>query len=394
MKDYVESGELVMLGVVQEQHPDRTRLYSQWQEFNWPILHDPINIIEMSAVPMFIAIDEHGIVRSRRPNVRTFADEFLNKTFADDATEPAETSFTAGAEDWETATSSAQSTADAAAMRRKADGAILWGGAAAVDDAIRMYEASESLDPKPLTRFRLGVAHRMRYESAAGQPSDFQKAIDYWNSALAEDPNQYIWRRRIQQYGPRLIKPYPFYDWVETAQAEVRARGEVPVELRAPLTPAEIASPAREFGEAETATNPDPEGQINRDTAGLIQTESTVVSTTDEQGVVATIHFRFTPSAVLKAHWNNEAEPLRLWIDPPEGWKVTQQLLEAPQGDQPETTEERRLSVEIRSDKPIEAAVPLSAYALYYVCEDVDGVCLFLRQDLNVKIEPPKYRNR
>lgn len=395
MKDYVESGELVMLGVVQEQHPDRTKLYAQWQEFNWPILHDPLNIIETSAVPMFIAIDEHGIVRSRRANVRTFADEFLNKTFEDDATEEAEPSFTQGAEEWKSATDvSAQSTTDGEAARRKADGAILWGGEDAVNDAIRLYESSESLDPRPLTRFRLGVAHRMRYESSSGQPSDFQKAVDYWNSALAEDPNQYIWRRRIQQYGPRLIKPYPFYDWVETAQAEIRARGEEPVELRAPLTPAEIALPSREFGAVATAENPDPQAQINRDAAGLITSEATVVSTSDQQGVVATIHFKLTPSEAKKAHWNNEADPLRLWIELPPGWKVTQQLLEAPQGDKPETNEVRRFSVEIRSDKRIKDAVPLSAYALYYVCEDIDGVCQFLRQDLEVKIEPPKYRNR
>ena len=61
--------------------------------------------------------------------------------------------------------------------------------------------------------------------------ASFQRAIDAWGQALAIDPNHYIWRRRIQQYGPRLIKPYPFYDWVEQAAREIRARGETPVEL-------------------------------------------------------------------------------------------------------------------------------------------------------------------
>ena len=36
----------------------------------------------------------------------------------------------------------------------------------------------------------------------------------------------------MQQYGPRLDKPYPFYDWVETAREEIRARGETPSPLR------------------------------------------------------------------------------------------------------------------------------------------------------------------
>jgi hypothetical protein len=39
-----------------------------------------------------------------------------------------------------------------------------------------------------------------------------QKAVQYWTMALDMDSNQYIWRRRIQQYGPRLEKPYSFYD--------------------------------------------------------------------------------------------------------------------------------------------------------------------------------------
>ena len=51
--------------------------------------------------------------------------------------------------------------------------------------------------------FRLGVCHRMRYESERGLPTDFQRAVDLWSQAVSIDPNQYIWRRRIQQYGPR-----------------------------------------------------------------------------------------------------------------------------------------------------------------------------------------------
>ena len=29
----------------------------------------------------------------------------------------------------------------------------------------------------------------------------------------------------------------------------------------------------------------------------------------------------------------------------------------------------------------------LDSFALYYVCEDIDGVCQFLRQDVPVEIE-------
>ena len=48
------------------------------------------------------------------------------------------------------------------------------------------------------------------YESAVRRPGDFQAAVDAWGSAPALDPNQYIWRRRIEQYGPRLRQTLRF----------------------------------------------------------------------------------------------------------------------------------------------------------------------------------------
>ena len=83
----------------------------------------------------------------------------------------------------------------------------------------RLHSKRPSVDPKNApVQFRLGVCYRRRYESQQRQPGDFQAAIDSWSRALDLDPNQYIWRRRIQQYGPRLDKPYAFYDWVNEAE--------------------------------------------------------------------------------------------------------------------------------------------------------------------------------
>src|SRR5260370_1175161 len=48
-------------------------------------MHDPINLLEAPAVPIVVAIDEYGIVRAVRPRSETFAAEFLDKTFVDDA---------------------------------------------------------------------------------------------------------------------------------------------------------------------------------------------------------------------------------------------------------------------------------------------------------------------
>ena len=98
------------------------------------------------------------------------------------------------------------------------------------------------------------------------------------------------------------------------------------------------------------------------------------------------VHVTLRPNGKLKAHWNNEAEPLRLWIDPPEGFAVQPMLLTAPQGDRPETTEPRRLEFEVRIPAEASGTFELNAYALYYVCEDADGMCMFLRQDIPVTV--------
>jgi len=92
------------------------------------------------------------------------------------------------------------------------------------------------------------------------------------------------------------------------------------------------------------------------------------------------------PNNKRKAHWNNEAEPLKLWVDPPPGWKAQPQLLIAPQGNQPETSEPRHFEFEIFAEANARGTSKLTAYALYYVCEDVGGTCRFLQQDIPITV--------
>lgn len=35
-----DDGSVQMVGVIQEQHPDRARLFMQWKEMGWPMLVD------------------------------------------------------------------------------------------------------------------------------------------------------------------------------------------------------------------------------------------------------------------------------------------------------------------------------------------------------------------
>jgi len=374
--EWIEAGELVMLGITQEQHPERCLLFAQWQGFAFPILWDPFNLTGSKAVPNFIAIDEHGIVRSTRPNAQSFVTDFLEREF--DAPGREEVDLATGACSFQDLHNRPDAVSALAQKQRLAD---------AVEELEeRAYQEPENA----VAAFRAGVARRMRYDSELAQPDDFQAAVDHWARALAIDPNQYIWRRRIQQYGPRMDKPYPFYTWVDTARAEIAARGETPVELVAELTPAELAEPAqpkRRPTEAAAVelTEPDPAGKIVRDEAGLIGVETAVAFDSSGAGETASVHVALRPDATRDAHWNHEAGPtVELWVDAPS----PQRLDVAPRADVPTSEELKTLSFEVTLPEGEDELV-LPGYALYYVCEGAEGTCLYLRQDFEVVVARP-----
>jgi hypothetical protein len=381
---------MVVLGVTQEQHADRCQLFAQWQRFDWPILHDPINLLEAPAVPIIVAIDEHGIVRAVRPRPETFAAEFVDKTFADDA--PPDAPRSAGPPDPTALRLQAEANPDAGAWRAVGDALTIWGGEERTHQAIDAYDRALKLDPADKNSwFRLGVAHRMRHESVGRRPGDFQAAINAWGRALDLDPNQYIWRRRIEQYGPRLTKPYAFYDWVLQAKAEISRRGDTPVALTVEPYGSELAGRVRDVvAEASAPAEPDPKGQIHRDDERLIEAEVVVVPARIRPDQAARVHVTFRPGVAHKSHWNNESTPLRVWVVGAEGWTVASRLLEAPQGDQPESDEIRRIDFEVKAPSTAQGRVRLAAYSLYNTCEQAGGRCLFLRQDLSVELDVAK----
>lgn len=393
-RQWVADGKLEVLGITQEQHPDRCRLFAQWQQFDWPIVWDPINSLESTAVPIIVAIDEHGIVRSTRPRPETFEQEFLNVSFREDAS-PASTP-AEGASDRPTKPNlaalkaRAEQSNTAKTYRDWADACVLWGGEAEIDTAINAYSRSQALDADGAnSRFRLGVALRLRHDSLRREPADFQRAVEQWEQALARNPNQYIWRRRIQQFGPRLDKPYSFYDWVEQARREIAARGATPITLTVDPYGAELAHPVRAFAADAAATkSPDPDGKIQRDTRPLVQSEVTLVPSRLRPGGSARVHIALSPDADRKAHWNNEADPLRVWVDMPKGWKVSQQSHSVAGPSKRETsTETRRIDFEVQAPADATGITKLTVYALYFVCEGENGACLFLRLDIDVNVE-------
>ncbi len=382
----VDAGKLAIVGLVQEQHPDRARLYLQWQKIDWPVMWDPLNLTQQSAVPIFTAIDEYGIVRLNEPDPDTIERDFLDKRFSKPESTPSVSS--AKLPGRTKLRLRAQTTDSPTDWATHGDAEVLWGGPAGLEEAIGAYDRAIHLVPEYAeAHFRLGVCYRMRYDSPRRKPGDFQRALDQWQAALDLNPNQYIWRRRIQQYGPRLDKPYPFYDWVARARRDIRARGETPVSLTAEPSGAEVAAPLREFERSDSPAEPDPGDRITRDDGHYIRIESAVAPPHVRPGDAVRVHLILRPDATHRAHWNNEAEPLRLWVRLPAGWLADRQLVELPNPRMPASAEVRELNFEIRVPETAPSGiVMLRAYALYNVCEDVAGRCLFRRQDISLPI--------
>ena len=332
-RPWVKQGRLVVLGVTQEQHADRCRLFAQWKRFDWPILHDPINLLEAPAVPIVVAIDEHGIVRADPTAPR----DVCGRVPRQDLCRRRAAGFAA-------LRRSPRYSFAPANRRSEPRRRRLAGGRRRADDLERREPARRRnrclpraacgwIPPTKTALFRLGVAHRIRHESPGRRPGDFQAAIDAWGRALELDPNQYIWRRRIEQYGPRLAKPYAFYDWIAQAKADISHRGEMPVPLTVEPYGSELAGPVRDVLAEDTApAEPDPKGQIHRDATHLIDAEVSVVPARVRPGQAARVHITFRPNAAQTGHWNNESTPLRVWVAGAEGWTIAPRLLEAQQG--------------------------------------------------------------
>lgn len=384
-KELQEQGKIRLVGIIEEQHPDRARLFMQWKAMNWPILVDSQNLLEMTAVPVTLLIDENGVVRKIGPDdadVKAFVESPVPERGSLSRTSAARPDTKLLRIDAETG--------NVKALRDFESAIILWGEDTELGSAIRAYRKAVDLEPEDgATYFRLGVAYRKRYDSALRTAGDFASAVEHWGRALALDPNQYIWRRRIQQYGPRLDKPYPFYDWVTAARKELRDRGEEPPWLIVEPSGAEIASPSKEFGAAKLRIeNPDPEARIHRDTEGFIRVECTTVPMLLKAGEPVRVHVVFRTNEAIKAHWNNEAEDLVFWIDPPEGWAADGQYHRFPNPREPVDTAERRIEFELKSPaNGVAGAVTIPGYALYYACEDVNGVCVYRRQEIPVTVE-------
>ena len=381
--EWRNAGKLRTAGIVLEQHPDRTRLFMQWKRLDWPVMVEPFNVLGFTAVPRTFLLDEHGIVRMIHPpldDLGTVEREFISRDFDPPMAD-------APAIDLRTSLDG-DDPSDGDGWLRRAMALAQWGGAARLTEAVAAAEQAIALTPSDRAQFTAGVIARMRYDSRSREPGDFGRAAEHWATALDLGPNNYIWRRRLQQYGPRLDKPYPFYDWVPKAREEIAAFGDQPIELTVEPGGAEFAQPAEEFeSTAGSASEPDAGGRIDRDDGGLVSVESTSIPPAAVPGDPLRVHLVLRPDAEAGAHWNNEMGPTQLWVEAPAGWNLDRPLLEVDLPLEELSDEPRSFEFELRApDGEPRGDASVRAYALYFVCDDATGVCMYRRQDVEVSI--------
>ncbi|NNF07707.1 MAG: hypothetical protein HKN21_13170, partial [Candidatus Eisenbacteria bacterium] len=267
-------------------------------------------------------------------------------------------------------------------FQRKVDAGKPRFGDVASMDVAKLAKSEDHWD-----HFHAGVAYRARYDSPDRESEDFAKAVHHWTRALEIDPNNYIFRRRLQQYGPRLDKPYPFYDWVAEAREEIAARGEEPLALVTEPGLAEYAEPQKQFQAAENSEvkEPDPQGKLDRDESFFVQAKVVTIPEKLVPGQAARVHVTLEPKGT--AHWNNEVEASLLWIEAPEGWEANRTHVAVALPKKAHTNEPRHFEFEVYCPESAEpGTVSFSPYAAYYICEDDSGVCLYRRQDIEVNL--------
>lgn len=398
----------MVIGVVQEQHPDRARLYAQWRQYDWPIFVDSLNLLDVAVVPVPIALDASGVVRHRRISPSTVVKEFIEARFPvvelpgsyNRAPVPNVAPLRARAEKQQSA-QAWRELGDACFLLSRSSEHRETTAAPPLCDAVVAYQRAVELDSSDgRAQFRLGVALRERSESKLRRPGDAQEAVRRWGEALAINPNQYIWRRRIQQYGPRLDKPYNFYFWIEQARKEIAARGETPVVLSVEPRGSELAPPAGKDEAPGSGATQSPRyskicgadtSRLQRDVGQMVAIEPTITPARVRPGHLVRARVLFRVNEQSRPYWNNEADDLTVCLDLPQGVELGEGTLSHPNQKQPETQETRSVEFEFAVEKTApRGPIEVPAYALYYVCGNKGGKCRYQRQDftLTLQVDP------
>lgn len=376
------SGKLKIIGITQEQHADRCLLFARWKGLDWPILWDPFNLTSTTVVPRITLIDEHGIVRSTRASFASFEDSFIDETY------PAPTKPTAAATP-EAATLLQASRAKEGSPERRyyeALSDLLW--PAGRDGERAMLDLQAYAKTKPgdaAAQWRLGVAYRMRHDSRERSLGDFQQAVDAWRRGMELDPSHYIYRRRIEQYGPLLTKPYPFYPWVAAAR---KALGTKAPPLAAEPTGTELAGRTVLDPDAPDDKRPDTK-KADQSVKDGLRFEATVVWLTGRKGrMAARVHLHVMPAGNRVLLWDASA-PVILYVETPEGFDRDGSRYERRLVGRDPAEEVVPFDLEVHPENGKASSFEVSGYVLYRARSEPQGPSRLLMQRFDVTLAGP-----
>ena len=241
-------------------------------------------------------------------------------------------------------------------------------------EALKALKLLDKSGKKPEYSFQAGVLARWLYDHG-GSSDDFQIAVDLWSQALDERPGQYIWRRRIQQYGPRLDKPYPFYNWVQEARKDLQAAGKTPHSLQVEPSGSEVAQPSRRGKEGgQPPRFPDAKDKLPNNSNFLEVTVTTIPHTDDNKK--GRLHLLLTPSK--EGHWSSDAQEVELWYRPKEGAPIflTNEITPLPAN-----LETSSLPRVLEGDFSLPKNPSGDLVLFYSLCETENAVCRFLKTE-------------
>lgn len=386
-KPFVDTEKLVVVGIAQEQHAGRVRLFAQWQNVEWPILHDAMNVVGVKDVPLLVAIDEHGVIRAVDPDLEKLAEDFISKEFTPlkvmppidlkELPDPRTTRRIAGEarrnNEW----------------RRHAEALVLAGKPQQIKEAIATFQlAIDADDGDEAAWFGQGVAYRIRYDRPERDAGDFQAALDAWRKAAQLDPANAIYLARLQQYGPCIDKPFSFYDWIETAREDITHREETPVVLICEPVGAEVSPPEAKFRFNKRKGPDSPAlGKAAVDRRPIVEvTSACAAETKKRKGSIVQIYVTCRLAPGSEATWSNEGEPMQLWLETPKTGRLGVRYLAYQQPKEPRTVEERVLSFPLRLASA-KSSLTLEGTLLYFVHDGPNAPAQPMKQDVRIKVK-------
>ena len=169
-----------MVGIIQEQHADRCKLFMQWKRMDWPIMVDSLNLLEVTAVPLTFLIDEHGMIKAR-PRRPSEVEAWLEEPASEGQAPISTARTTMPTEEDFRAQSAATENGNFETWMNFANDLFMWAGDNHVQHAVMAYERAAKIDPdNPLVDFRLGVSFRRGFDVESHDHADFQRAVEHW----------------------------------------------------------------------------------------------------------------------------------------------------------------------------------------------------------------------